>query len=99
MSKNDNFKDITLEEVARMVADGFASIEGTMATKEDLKRLEDRITIVEGRLTNMENRMDRLLDEILGIKAELKNVATHDDIKKLDTRVTAIEKAVFSAAS
>ena len=46
MIENNNHKNITLEELARMTAKGFASIQENMATKEDLANLRNEIDIM-----------------------------------------------------
>ena len=40
MEKNNNFSDITLEQLAQMIAKEFASIRKTMATKDEQKALQ-----------------------------------------------------------
>ncbi len=40
MEKNNNFSDITLEQLAQMVAKEFASIRKNMATKDEQKALQ-----------------------------------------------------------
>lgn len=40
MEKNNNFSDITLEQLAQMIAKEFASIRKTMATKAEQKALQ-----------------------------------------------------------
>ncbi len=39
MKKNNNFSNITLEQLAQITAQGFADIHENMATKDDLKKL------------------------------------------------------------
>ncbi len=41
MEKNNNFNDITLEQLAQMVAKEFAGIRNDMATKDDLEALRN----------------------------------------------------------
>ncbi len=40
MEKNNNFSDITLEQLAQMIAKEFASIRKNMATKDEQKALQ-----------------------------------------------------------
>ena len=63
MIENNNHKNITLEELARMTAKGFASIQENMATKEDLANLRNE---TKKDLANLRNEIDIMLDRHIG---------------------------------
>lgn len=59
-----NKNDVTNEELARMIAEGFANT----ATKQDVKGIDDRLTGVEGRIGGVEERLtivEKKLDKAL----------------------------------
>ncbi len=78
--KPNNKKDITLDHLAGMVAEGFADIQDRMATKEELNALREEVH--EG-FTDI----DRKLDHFLGV--------VRGDYDGLATRVKRLEDTVF----
>ena len=59
-----NKNDVSNEELARMIAEGFANT----ATKDDIQGLDLRLTAVEGRLTSVDDRLtivEKKLDKAL----------------------------------
>ncbi len=81
---------VTLERVASLMEKGFAAIADDMtklATKEDILRLEERLSSIEQelkdikrRLTVLENRFDRFTE------------TNKEEIEALWKRVAAIER-------
>ncbi len=70
-------KKTTIEDLARMVANGFNNIESKMATKVQFDAFDKRLTRVEEKLDNIE-------------KIILKQQGEH--IKNLDRRVSHLEE-------
>lgn len=58
MSHDTTEKNITLDDLAGMVARGFVSIENRMAAKEDILQINDRLDNIETRLDSVETRLD-----------------------------------------
>ena len=94
MKKEVKIKKITNEDLAIMMANSFSGMEerltNNIATKEDLKNLEERLTKkidnVEEKLTTKIDATDRRIDDFAETKA------TKTTFKELETRVTKIEK-------
>lgn len=78
--KNDNdFKKITLEELAQMMASGFAS----MATKDDIEKLDNR-------LNGFENRLDDIAVKLAPME-QLTKLLTQNVLERL----SAVENKVL----
>jgi chromosome segregation ATPase len=75
-------KITTIEELAAM-------IQRTMASKEDIKRVEDRLGGVEGRLDNLDARVGRIEADIHELRGEI--VYRHEFQDALD-RIKYLEK-------
>lgn len=83
--------DKKIDQLARMVADGFAQT----ATKEDLANLRTELkgdianlrTEIKGDMTNLRNEIDIMLDRHIG--------TFRKDYDELSARVKRIEEAIF----
>ncbi len=75
-SRNPKKMKVTLEDVLDVTQKGFERIESTMATKADVKHLEERIDKVETKVDRIENiliraqdnRLDKLEDDVRVLK-------------------------------
>ncbi|MDQ5971467.1 MAG: hypothetical protein QG566_413 [Patescibacteria group bacterium] len=57
-------KKMTIDDLAIMVAKGFNGIESRMATKDDVKILEERLDKIDFRLSKIEVNHERRLDKV-----------------------------------
>ncbi|MEI8344419.1 MAG: hypothetical protein WCF93_05750 [Candidatus Moraniibacteriota bacterium] len=71
--------------------------------KNQLERVEIRLSGVEGRLDGVEQRLekvetkiDRLQDDMVEVKFELKKKVSTDDFEKLEKRVVKLENLSYS---
>ena len=87
MKQNDKFKDITLEQLAHMVATGFAQ----MATKEDLQELRSEFG-------ELRNEMHAGFAH-LSIEMEKHIGAFRKDYNSLTRRVKKLEEATFGVGN
>lgn len=87
-------KEITLSELARMVANGFSDVAGRMATREDINGLNIRVGGVESRLDGVESRLGSLEAGQGDIKLRLDSLAYKFEVKELARRVETLEKKV-----
>jgi len=88
MSKNnENFKDVTLEDVARMIADGFSDINERMATKKEMR---EGFEEVDKRFEEVDKRFDEV-DRKLG--AHMTDVREQTD--SLAYRTKRLEQTVY----
>jgi tetrahydromethanopterin S-methyltransferase subunit G len=55
---------MTIDDLAIMVAKGFNGIESRMATKDDVKILEERLDKIDFRLSKIEVNHERRLDKV-----------------------------------
>ena len=83
--------ELTLDDLARMVQDGFAQT----ASKDDLEKVNERVTGLDARITGLEKRMETGFQEITHILKPLnETVQEHTaDIVDLQVRVRALEKS------
>ncbi len=84
-------KDITLEDLAQMVAEGF---KGVAKRLEDLDRKQhERFTDIESRLGRLENRFGRIEDKLTELveKLDAEQAFTSDLRDNLEPRVAALE--------
>lgn len=72
----------TINDLARLVSNGFTAIEEKMATKEDLERMATKED-----LANLRNEIDIMLDRHIG--------TFRKDYDELAARVKKLEEAVF----
>jgi len=70
--------------LAEIIA-GVITLPLNVATKEDIKRIEERITGVENRVTKLENRMTSLENRMINLEGKVAN---------LDNRMTSLEGRV-----
>ena len=95
MDKENNNKEITNDELAQMVAKGFDGVderfnevEKKMATKDDIKKLDKKLSKkidgVEGRLGGLERRIDDIAT----------NKVSYDEFGKIKVRVEKVEEKV-----
>lgn len=85
-------KEVTNEELARMVAEGFAQT----ATKDDVRAVEKRLDKLEvgyvnvnARLGHVETQVDRMSDEIKDINNKM---VSRDEFDDLTSRVKCTER-------
>lgn len=111
MKKNNNFSDITLEQLAQMTAQGFADIHENMATKEDLKKLatKDELdalaqTVAKGfEQTATKTELDGLRKEMqagfsyVNITLDKHMGDVREQTDSLAHRVKRLEESVFGA--
>lgn len=95
-------KDVTLDDLAQMVAGGFSEMQEqfrTLEAKMDQRfsEVDDRLlTLEKGRLEDtrqfdaFEDKMDRKLD---GLRESLDNTVTRDEFSALASRVDRLETA------
>ncbi len=83
-------KEITLSELARMIASGFADT----ATKADIHGLNTRADQIEGRLDSVELRLGSLEVGQEDIKLRLDSLAYKFEVKEFARRVETLEKKV-----
>lgn len=83
-------KETTLNDLARMIANGFADT----ATKADIHGLSIRVDGVESRLDGVESRLGSLEAGQEEIKLRLDSLAYKFEVKELTRRVENIEKKV-----
>ena len=76
---------MTLEKLARMMANGFREIFGIMATKEDLKLLATKED-----LAATERRLETKIDEVAETVKQLDEV----DVRDLQHRIVVLEKGI-----
>jgi len=84
-------KKMTLDRLARMVADGFEEIENKMATKDDLATLKVDLKALERKVDKIDLRVDEVYDILKRFE--------ETDILNLQKRVRVLEKAVRSLLS
>jgi uncharacterized coiled-coil protein SlyX len=80
LTKNPEAKLRLAETIA-----GVITLPLNVATKEDIKRIEERITGVENRVTKLENRMTSLENRMINLEGKVAN---------LDNRMTSLEGRV-----
>ena len=111
MKKNNNFSDITLEQLAQMTAQGFADIHENMATKEELKKLatKDNLetlaqTVAKGfEQTATKTELDGLRKEMeagfsyVNITLDKHMGDVREQTDSLAHRVKRLEESVFGA--
>ncbi len=111
MEKNNNFSNITLEQLAQMIANEFASIRKTMATKEKLKKLatKDELdalaqTVAKGfEETATKTELDGLRKEMqagfsyVNITLDKHMGDVREQTDSLAHRVKRLEESVFGA--
>ncbi|MCX6724161.1 MAG: hypothetical protein NT155_03275 [Candidatus Staskawiczbacteria bacterium] len=59
----ENNKKITIEELAKMIKAGFDGVDKKLeqvATKDQFDNLERRMIVVEGKLTSIDERLERV---------------------------------------
>jgi hypothetical protein len=87
-------KKVTLNELGSMmehVVKSIGNIEDKMATKDDVRKLDDRLTGVEDGLTAVESKVD-------GINRRLDSEAMMRTDQKLPERVTDLEVEIFGGS-
>jgi Flagella accessory protein C (FlaC). len=80
LTKNPEAKLRLAETIA-----GVITVPLNVATKEDIKRIEERITGVENRVTKLENKMTGLENRMISLESKVAN---------LDNRMTSLEGRV-----
>lgn len=93
--KENKNRKMTLEKIARMVADGFSEANEKMATKDEMN---SRFDSVETKLKSVEKKVDKLdyqVDEVHDILKRFEE----NDILNLQKRVQILEKAVRALAT
>ncbi len=94
MTSKDNFKDITLEQLAHMVASGFAQT----ATKEELTKAVEKI---DARFDKVDERFEKLDARVDGLSNQMDYVTdkvqiTHNLMENdLLRRLAKLEKVVL----
>lgn len=78
-------KQITTEDLALMIANGFEET----ATKQDFSRLEKRVGGLEGRVGGLEKDMKGLKQDVGGLKQDVGGLK--QDLEYLSERVARIE--------
>lgn len=61
-----------------------------------LDTMDDRLDKMDNRLGRLEVKVDKLQDDMVEVKYELKNKVDRDDFKKLEKRVVKLERLSFS---
>ncbi len=89
MEKNNNFSDITLEQLAQMIAKEFASIRKNMATKDDLEALRGEFGTLQKETQAGFAYINITLDKHMGDVREQTDSLAH--------RVKRLEESVFGA--
>ncbi len=102
MEKNNNFSDITLEQLAQMTAQGFADIHEKTATKDDLEALAQ--TVAKGfEQTATKTELDGLRKEMqagfsyVNITLDKHMGDVREQTDSLAHRVKRLEESVFGA--
>jgi hypothetical protein len=87
------FTEVTNEQLARMIAEGFAET----ATKRDLleveQRLDGRIDGVETGLAGVETQLARVKDRLNGVDMKVDR-ALYSEMSHFDTRLRRVERRV-----
>ncbi len=81
-------KETTLDDLARMIANGFADT----ANKADIANLNERINVIESRLGGVEGRLGVLEAGQEEIKLRLDSLAYKFEVKELTRRVDFLEQ-------
>lgn len=81
-------KDVTNDELARMIKAGFDDVASRMATKDDIGRLENRMDKMDGRMDHLDARMGRMEADLNEIKG---NIVYKFEFEDLSARVKLIE--------
>lgn len=91
-NKKENNKKgkMTMERLARMMADGFEEISGKVATKEDLTEVKSKLAEHDKRFSKLEYKIDEVKDAVERLE--------ESDILNLQKRVQVLEKAVRALA-
>ena len=84
VKNNDKSEDVTLDTLARMMADGFASLEGRF---DDV---DGRLYEVEARLEGFNRRLDTMADTLTPME-QLTKLITKDVLGRLER----VEKELF----
>ncbi len=82
MSKND----VSNEELARMIAKGFNSVEIRMATKEDLKNLATK--------DDLKREATEIRQDLENLELRIGSLAYAFDVKDLKKRMDVVERKI-----
>ena len=83
--KKSSKKNVNLDSLAIMIANGFSSVDKRFDKIEDrLTKVENRLTSVEDRLTKVENRLTSVEDRLGTVEDVLK--ATRQDVLNIGDR-------------
>ena len=100
MKRNNDFSNITLEQLAQMTAEGFADIHENMATKDDLETLAQ--TVAKGfEQTATKTELDGLRKEMqagfsyVNITLDKHMGDVREQTDSLAHRVKRLEESVF----
>lgn len=104
MNTKNQHSEVTIDELAAMVAKGFSEVYSRFDSR--FNRLELRFDNLEMRFDNLEMRFDNLENRVDGIDGVLvrldqrisnieENMATKDDIKRLEVRFDSNERVLF----
>ena len=85
--KKEKNKKVTLEGLARMVAEGFDEINGKMATKEEMN---SRFDSVEQRLGKVEYRVDEIYEIVVDREKDVLDLQVR--VNKLEDNVKILNK-------
>jgi hypothetical protein len=86
-----------VEDTVKILAEshmGLAKKQDEM--QETLVNMDNRLGRVEIRLNSVETKIDRLQDDMVEVKFELKKKVSTDDFEKLEKRVVKLEKLSYS---
>ncbi len=78
-------KNITLDTLAEMIADGFAETAKKVDVEKKFAAIDDKFAAVDARFDVMDNKMDALYYEVKETRRDI------EDLKPLTARVTAVE--------
>lgn len=71
MNGTSQKNDITLDDLAAMVANGFSDIVDRMATKEDIARLDTRVTALDTKITTLDAKVTALDTKVTALDAKV----------------------------
>lgn len=89
-----------IDDSVKILAEGHSVLaEGQNEIKKTLVSIDERLGNVENRLELVETKIDRLQDDMVEVKFDLKRKVDAEQFEKLEKRVVKLEKLSLSHQS
>lgn len=100
MSEEKTYKSGEVMSMLEQMNDGIKVIgEQYGELKHDIKSINTKLDVIDGRLDGIDNKIDIMQDDITEIKHKLSEKVDREEFNKLENRVVKMEKLILAKSA